>query len=169
MTGGLAVALLVAGCGGDGTPAGPSWVAAAPSATPESGPTSAPVALSLGRARARYLEIVRPYNTALEAFESAAQAGRAWTALRPLAAKVAAANRTHGRALRDTTWPARVREPVTALLRETDAAQREWERAARAETAAELLDAVNAAIRHSGAKQAGAVRSALGLAAYTES
>lgn len=159
----LTLTLLAAGCGGAQEEAPAAQQAASPATS------SASAELSLADASARYLEIVAPYNTAVEEFEDAAQSGQSWTKLRDLAAKVAQANKAHGQLLRDTAWPAQVREPMAALLTEIDAAQPYWEKAAQAKTEKELTDAVLAAVEHSGAKQAGAVRQALGLPPYTES
>ena len=161
----LALTMLAAGCGGQEDPPASSASATPPVSTVSPTPT----ALTLAQAKTRYLEIVAPYNTVLEEFESAAQANKPWRSLLPLAAKVASENKAHARALRATEWPAQVRVPMAALLKETDAAQPYWERAARAKTADELAEAVLAAVKHNGSKPAGQVRSELGLPPYAES
>jgi len=162
----LALTVLLAGCGGQSAPS------AAPTAarpTESTAATTTPATLSLADAKARYLEIVAPYNEALEALETAANGGKSWTAVRTLAGKVAQTNAAHAEALRAIAWPEPVREPMAALLAEADAAQRHWERAASAKGAEELAGAIRDAARRSGAKQAGKVREALGLPPYRES
>lgn len=158
----LALTLLTTGCAGtpEQRPAGQQTASAA--STPTAGE------LSVAEAGRRYLEIVAPYNIALEELESAAQGGESWTALRTRAAKVAQANEQHAQALRAVTWPAQARGPMAALLAETDAAQPHWLRAAQAKTADEFGAAVRSAVSHSGAKAAGEVRTALGLPPYSE-
>ena len=125
--------------------------------------------MSVADARERYLKIIGPYNAALEKFESAAHAGRSWTDLRTLAGEVVDTNAAQAGALRAVDWPERVREPMAALLEETDAAQRYWSSAARATSADALASAVRSAAAHSGTKQANEVRSGLGLPPYAES
>lgn len=162
----LALILLVSGCGATqqhppAPPAGQQTASPAPSPTPSE--------LSLAQAKARYLEIVAPYNTALEKLESAANAGRSWTVVRTLAGKVAEANAAHARQLRATPWPAELHAPMAALLVETDAAQRYWQRAAQAKSAEELGRAIRAAAGHSGKTPATQIRAKLGLPPYSES
>lgn len=162
----LALALLVAGCGvrqDELTQAG------APGPSVSVAPPPTPSALTVAEAGPRYLQIVAPYNKALEALETAANSGKSWTTVRALAVKVAEANETHARALRATLWPEEVRAPMAALLAETDAAQRYWESAGRAKNVDELARAIRSASRHSGAKPANEVRAKLGLPAYSES
>lgn len=162
----LALALVVAGCGG--TPEDPA-AAGTPAQTASAAPAPTPSALTVAEAGPRYLEIVAPYNKALEEMETAANSGKSWTTVRALAAKVAEANETHARALRATVWPDVVRTSMAALLAETDIAQRYWESAGRAKNVDELARALRAAGRHSGAKPAGEIRAKLGLPAYSES
>src|SRR5215211_6147422 len=147
----LALALLAGGCGGQGS-ADPAQPAPPPAAAPSA--SSGPSALTVAAAGPRYLEIVKPYNVALERFEDAAHANTPWRDLRPLAAAVAQANAAHAQALRETPWPEEVRAPMAALLAEIDLAQREWQRVAAAKTADELAQAVRAAAAHSGSKPA---------------
>jgi hypothetical protein len=125
--------------------------------------------LTVAEAGRRYLEIVAPYNKALEELETAANSGKAWTTVRALAVKVAETNKSHGLALRTTAWPEEVRAPMAALLAEMDVAQRYWDTAARAKNVDELARAIRSAGKHSGAKPAGEVRAKLGLPAYSES
>jgi hypothetical protein len=162
----LVLTLLTGGCGGAGSGDSSTWVTSP--APPTTSPTPGAVALTLAQAGPRYLQIVKPYNTALERFEDAAQANTPWRSLRPLAAKVAQANAAHAKALRETRWPIGVRAPMAKLLAETDLAQRDWERAAAAKTADDLAQAVRSAVRHNGSKPAGQIRTLLGLPAYSE-
>jgi hypothetical protein len=157
----LALTLLIAGCAGtsENAAAGQQAQSVAPS----------PAALSTAEAGKRYLEIVAPYNAALEELESAAQAGESWAKLRTRAAKVAQTNQEHGQALRAIVWPEPVRAPMAALLAQIDAAQAHWQRAAQAKTADEFATEVRAAAGYSGAQAASEVRAALGLPAYSES
>ena len=162
----LVLALLASGCDGESLDA--TATASGPSPATSSAPDATPAALSVAEAGPRYLEIVKPYNTALEKFEDAAHAGKPWRDLRPLAGEVAAANAAHAKALREVRWPAEAEAPMAALLTEIDLAQREWERAANAKTADELAQAVRSAVAHSGAKRAGEIRTLLGLPPYSE-
>jgi hypothetical protein len=125
--------------------------------------------VTVAQAGVRYLEIVKPYNTALKKFEDAAHAGTPWRDLRPLAGEVAQANAAHAQALRETNWPVGVEAPMAALLKEVDVAQQNWQRAANAQTADDLAQAVRAAAGHSGSKPAGQIRTLLGLPPYSES
>lgn len=161
----LTLTLLVAGCGTQEHRLEP----AAGQATASAAPSPTPTELTLAQAKARYLEIVAPYNTALKAFVSAAHANEPWRDLRPLAGKVASANAAHALQLRVTPWPAEVRAPMAALLKETDTAQRYWLRAAQAKTADELASAVHAAAAHSGKTPATEIRAKLGLPPYSGS
>jgi hypothetical protein len=166
----LVLTLLAGGCAGTSQENSPAS-AMSPAAPPVTSPTSdpAPNPLTVAQAGTRYLEIVKPYNTALETFEDAAHAGTPWRDLRPLAGEVARANAAHAQALRETSWPVGVQAPMTALLTEIDLAQRDWQHAANANTADELARAVRSAAAHSGSKPAGQIRTLLGLAPYTES
>jgi hypothetical protein len=163
----LVLVLLSGGCGGGGS-ADSSTSVASP-APPVTSPTpTKPVALTIAQAGPRYLAIVKPYNTALEKFEDAAHANTPWRSLRPLAGKVAQANATQAKALRETHWPTAVQAPMAALLAETDLAQRDWDRTATAKTADELAQAVRSAARHNGSKPASQIRTLLGLPPYSE-
>jgi hypothetical protein len=161
----LALTLLAAGCR-EAPDRSATTAAEARTAAPTAKPT--PAALTLPQAKARYLEIVTPYNTALEKLETAANGGKSWTTVRTLAGKVATANAEHAQALRATAWPDEVRKPMAALLAETDTAQGYWQRAARAKNAEELMSAIRSAAKHSGSKPATEIRSKLGLPAYRE-
>lgn len=161
----LVLALLLTGCGerSETLTQSPAWQSAAPAA-----PTS-PTTLTAAEAKARYLEIVEPYNTALEKLEDGANAGKSWQTVRALAGEVAQTNAAHAMELRGTAWPEKARAPMAALLEETDAAQRHWQRAARAAGTEELMREIRSASARSGAKEATRVRAALGLPAYRES
>ncbi|MFI6263141.1 hypothetical protein [Micromonospora sp. NPDC051006] len=159
----LPLIVLLAGCGGGEqvhpqAPA-PVWQSAAP---------TTPAALTLAEAKSRYPAIVAPYNTALEELEDAVNAGKPWRTVRTLAADVARTNAAHAVELRETVWPAKVRAPIAALLKENDVALRHWRRAGEATDADALMREIRAAAAHSGAKEAGRVRTALGLPAYRE-
>ena len=160
----LALILLVAGCGVRQDE--PAWV---DSPIASAAPAPTPSALTVAEAGRRYLEIVAPYNKALEELETAANDGRSWTTVRALAARVAETNKSHGLALRSTAWPEEVRTAMADLVAEIDTAQRYWESAARAKTVDELAGAIRSASRHTGAEPAGQVRAGLGLPAYSES
>ncbi|MEH0934042.1 hypothetical protein [Micromonospora psammae] len=162
----LTLIVLLAGCGGgeqvDPQAPAPVWQSAAP-ATP-----ATPAALTPAEAKSRYLAIVAPYNTALEELEDAANAGKPWRTVRRLAADVARTNAAHAVELRETLWPAEVRAPMGALLKENDVALRHWRRAGEAADADALMREIRAAAAHSGAREAGKIRTALGLPAYRE-
>lgn len=186
-TAALALTVLITGCGGTSeSPSAPAAIEQTAQATEQTAPatgqqtapaiertalaapTPTPIVLAPADAGKRYLEIVSPYNEALEALENAANAGRSWTEVRTLAAEVARANATQAEDLRATAWPEQARPPMAALLAEIDVAQRHWDRAAKATTAEELGRAIQDAAAHSGAEQAGEVRAALGLPPYRE-
>lgn len=156
----LALTLLTAGC------AGTSETDRPPSQQSSAAATTAGE-LSVADAAKRYLEIVAPYNSALEDLKAAGKAGESWPALRTRAGKVAQANEQHGKALREVNWPAQARAPMAALLTEIDAAQPHWVRASQAKSSDEFAAAVGDAAEHSGSKAAGEVRAALGLPAYS--
>ncbi|MFI7575366.1 hypothetical protein [Micromonospora sp. NPDC049497] len=159
----LTLTVLLAGCGA-GEQVGPRastpvWQSAAP---------TTPAALTPAEAKSRYLAIVAPYNIALEELEDAANAGKPWRTVRTLAAEVARTNAAHAVELREAVWPAEVRAPMAALLKENDVALRHWRRAGEAADADALMREIRAAAAHSGATEAGRVRTALGLPAYRE-
>ncbi|MEU5907086.1 hypothetical protein [Micromonospora sp. NPDC047527] len=151
----LTLIVLLAGCGGgeqvDPQAPAPVWQSAAP---------TTPAALTPAEAKSRYLSTVASYNTALEELEDAVNAGKARRTVRTLAADVARTNAAHAVALRETVWPEEVRASMGALLKENDVALPRAGEAARRE--------IRAAAAHSGAKEAGRVRAALGLPAYRE-
>lgn len=158
----LALALLAAGCADQ-----PSEDR--PLSQQSTSAASSPAELSVSEAGKRYLEIVAPYNSALEELKAAGKAGESWTALRTRAGKVAEANEQHGKALRAVAWPEPVRASMAALLAEIEAAQPHWARAAQAKSSDEFAAAVRDAAAHSGSKAAGEVRAALRLPPYSSS
>src|SRR6266511_2047409 len=119
-------------------------------------------------ATVRYLEIVRPYNVALERLEQAFNSGAPLVRLRALADAVAGTNATQMRQLRATVWPSAVRSPMKQLLTESAAAQPYWRQAAEASTREELARSVLEAARHDGTGPANKIRRALGLDDYNE-
>lgn len=159
----LAALLTACGTASTSSTATGTWQAPSPAASPS------PAALTVAQARARYMEIVTPYNTALAGFEAAAHAGQPWRSLCPLAGRVAGANKVQADELRTTAWPDVARAPMADLLAETDAAQVYWEQARDAKTSNDLADAVRGAAAHSGTAAANRVRAALGLPAFSHS
>jgi hypothetical protein len=124
--------------------------------------------LSRAAAAKRYLEIVRPYNVALERLEQAFNAGAPLVRLRALVDAVARSNAAHLRQLRATAWPSVVRAPMKQLLAESAAAQPYWHQAAEASTREELARSRVEAARHNGTGPANKIRHALGLDDYDE-
>ncbi|MBC6465382.1 hypothetical protein [Actinomadura alba] len=141
----------------------PAGDEAAPLPQPEPEPEPEPAMLTKAEAAERYLESVRPYNAALDEFETAARADRPWTELRVLAGRVAAANAAQVRILRATTWPEEVRGEVTALMAASVRAGRYWSTAAGADEPQRFRAAVLRAAGLSGKPEATALRHALGL------
>lgn len=162
----LIIALFASGCGTGRGGAG-AWVTAP--ASPLTSPTPSPSTLTVAQAGSRYLQIVAPYNAALQKFQDAAHANEPWRDLRPLAGEVAQANAAQAQALRQTSWPTGIATPMAALLTQIDLAQGDWQRAANAKTSDELAQAVRAAAAHSGSQPAGQIRTALGLPPYSKS
>lgn len=154
----LTLVLLLAGCGGK-APATefPAWELPSPTA-------SAP--LPLKEAKGRYLSIVAPYNTALDELREALGARKPWRTVRKLAGTVATTSAAHAEQLRGTTWPAKVQEPIGALLKENEVALRHWQSAAEATGAEELMREIRAAAAHDGGAEADRVRASLGLPVY---
>src|SRR6266566_566189 len=154
----MAVLVAVAGCSSQ------PQMTSAPAGSPVAPPTTVkPKALSRAAAAKRYLEIVRPYNLALERLEQAFNAGESVVRLRTLAERVARSNAAHIRQLRATVWPSVVRAPMKRLL-----AQPSWRQAAEAGTREDLARSVVAAARHDGTDAANEIRRALGLDDYDE-
>jgi hypothetical protein len=124
--------------------------------------------LTRAAAAKRYLEIVRPYNVALERLEQAFNAGAPLVRLRALADAVARMNAAHMRQLHATVWPSAARAPMRQLLTESAAAQPYWRQAAEASTREELARSLVEAARHDGTDPANKIRRALGLDDYDE-
>ncbi len=164
----LTIALLTSGCGGTsrGGPAASVASTAPPLTSPT--PTPSPKTLTVAQAGTQYLQIVAPYNTALQKFQDAAHANKPWRDLLPLAGEVVRANAVQAQALRQTKWPVEIAAPMATLLTEIDLAQGDWQRAADAKTSDELAQAVRAAAAHSGSQPAGQIRTALGLPPYSK-
>ena len=142
--------------------------ASIPTTTPSPTPKPSASPLSREQARARYLQIVAPYNRSLERLEVEFNAGKPASRLRILAASVSESNATQISALRTTRWPVNLRAPIRDLIAESNAAQQYWRRSAVARTRQELGEAVVAAGRHDGSEPAGTVRKLLGLGDYDE-
>lgn len=160
----LAILIACSACGGE-APAAPSVSPPSVGAAPSSShPTT--VVLTKAQAAARYLRIVRPYNAALERFQTAAHAGQSWVRLRTLAGRIGTANATQIKALRATRWPAGARKRVTALISVSTRAGRYWHAAATATTPDRFRTAVLQAARLSGKPEATALRRTLGLPPY---
>lgn len=168
----VATAALLAAC----TPSAEQDAARPPASVPSSAspPTSSSQpttttrpALSKAQAARRYLQIVKPYNVALETLEKAANAGQPMSRLRQLAETARKATTTEMRALRATRWPSVVRAAARELATEIDASLADWRRASRAQTLEDLIKAVSAATDH-GSAAARTIRQRLQLDKYDE-
>jgi hypothetical protein len=175
-----------AGCGADSGPGvtAPSpAVAGAPSVTPSvpgglnAPPTparsvpvlrSTPAALTIAAAGAKYLQITRPYNVALERFEKAANENMSLSTLQNRAKAVAAANLAEYTALRSTVWPAQVSTQMRALAKADAAARPHWLKVAASESKSEMADHLKAATTAGGKAPSAQIRQLLGLPKYDE-
>lgn len=157
----VTAATLVAGCGTEPTDPGSIVV---PTATTPSGAAE----LSLADAAGRYLEIVRPYNEALEDLEQAVNGGQDLATLTELAGDTAAALETELSQLESVAWPAEVQPHVDDLVAVSEQARPYWQEAAEAQSRDELVTAVLAAGEHDGAEAAGTIRELLELDQYEE-
>ena len=146
-----------------GTPVVGSTPTTSAAATP---PTPAP--LSKPDAARRYLDIVRPYNVALEALETAINSGQPVATLRARADELAAANDTQIKQLQATVWPIEVRAPMAELIAESGKAQPLFLKAAQAKTRSQVVQAVVDFGKHQGKAPAKAIRELLELAKYDE-
>jgi hypothetical protein len=136
--------------------------------TPSSQPTTTtPPALSKAQAARRYLQIVKPYNVAMETLEKAINAGQPMSRLTRLAETTWKASKAELRALRATRWPYVVRAPVKELANAISAGLSDWRRATHAETREALIQAVIAATKH-GSDAAKTIRQRLQLEKYDE-
>jgi hypothetical protein len=183
---GVLVSLFVAGCGADegpGTTApSPASSSSAPATeSPEESryqpPTTAPsapvvrttpAALSLAAAGAKYLQITRPYNVALESFQKAANENMSVTTLQNRAKAVAAANLAESRALLTVTWPTTVSKQIRALANADAAARPHWLKIAAAGTKSEMADHLRDATAAGGMAPSAQIRQLLHLPKYNE-
>jgi hypothetical protein len=176
------VLLLASGCAStvddEPGPAAPTARAAAPAtpAPPTSGPAVAPSSepaeparLGTEEAAVRYLEIVRPYNEAIEALETAINTGQPVDVQQEQAAATLAALRTELEGLRAARWPAEVEPHALSLADAGERAVPSWEAATAATTPEGMVDAVLAALEHDDQPAADAIRRLLSLDQYDES
>lgn len=162
-----------AGCSG----ADPQPVAAQSSASPSASsprtpkPVTAkptPTRLTVAQARTRYLAVTRPYNVALERFETAANNGAGLATLKKQARAIAAANLAESRALAATAWPTNVASLVRELIAADAAARTHWLRAAGADSLDEMARHVRRAAAAGGQAPSAEIRRRLGLPKYDE-
>lgn len=158
----LLAAGLLAGCGSQATDPG-SFVTPAATATP-----TGPVELTREQAADRYLDIVRPYNQALEELEQAFNGGQDLATLTRLAGATAAALETEIGQLQSTRWPAEVQSQVEDLVAASERALPHWREAAAVASRDDLVAAARAAGEHDGGEAAGTIRELLGLDPYDE-
>ena len=180
---GVLSALFVAGCGADEGPATTAPSPASSSSAPpvespdesryEPGPSApvvrtAPAALTLAAAGAKYLQIARPYNVALESFEKAANENMSVTTLQNRAKIVAAANLAESRALLTVTWPSSVSKQIRALANADAAARPHWLKIATADTKSEIADHLKDATEAGNKAPSAQLRQLLHLPKYNE-
>lgn len=172
--------LLVTGCASiaDSTPepgaATPQATESSPAPTPPTPEPASPspseaARLGTEEAAVRYLEIVRPYNEALEALETAINTGQPVDVQQEQAAATVTALHTEITELRNVRWPAEVEPHVLALADAGDEAVPSWETAAAATTSETMITAVLAALEHDDQAAADAIRRLLALDQYDES
>jgi hypothetical protein len=125
-----------------------------------------PAPLSPAAAGKRYLEITRPYNVALEAFERGFNAGEPVRTLQRRARAAADAVGAEAAALDATAWPESVGPLVDELIDNDGPLRRHWVAIAEADT----RDAMLAKVRDlpSGAGAGAEIRVLLGLPEYDE-
>lgn len=176
----LVLVALLAGCGQQvaasptgstqtaptGSASAPTSSAAIPTATAAPSP-SQPAALSTAAAGKRYLEITRPYNVALEAYERGFNAGESVATLKRRARTVADAAGAEAAALGETRWPTAVATLTAELARIDRRARTQWLAVAAADTREAMLGKVRSL--PSGAATGARIRSLLGLPKYDES
>jgi hypothetical protein len=183
---GVLGSICLAGCGADNGPAvtapSPASSSLASVTPPASGgeyprPTpnssvpvvpAAPVTLSLAAAGAKYLQLTRPYNVALERFEKAANANMSLTTLQERAKAVAAANLAESKALTSVTWPSRVSVQIRALATADAAARPHWLRVAAAGSKSDMSRQVDLASAAGDKAPSAKIRQLLGLPKYDE-
>jgi hypothetical protein len=127
-----------------------------------------PAALTVAAAGAKYLQITRPYNVALESFQKAANENMSVTTLQNRAKAVAAANLAESQALLTVTWPTTVSRQIRAVANADAAARPHWLKIAtagtRSEMSAHLKEATAAAHKAPSAQ----IRQLLHLPKYNE-
>jgi hypothetical protein len=116
----------------------------------------------------QYLLVTRPYNVALERFETAANSGASVATLRARARAVAAANLAESKQLLAIAWPSKVAKQIQALAWANAAARPHWVRAAGADSLTEMARHVKLASAESGKAPAAEIRRLLGLPKYDE-
>jgi hypothetical protein len=128
--------------------------------------TTTPVPLSPAAAGKRYLEITRPYNVALEAFERGFNAGESVRTLQRRARAAADAVGAEAAGLDAAAWPESVAPLVDDLVQNDGLLRRAW----LAIAAADTRDAMLAKVRKlpSGARVGAEIRVLLGLPEYNE-
>ncbi|MEU8224396.1 hypothetical protein [Kribbella sp. NPDC048915] len=152
------------------TPSAPDGAYGPPSSAP-SAPVvraSAPPALTVAAAGAKYLQITRPYNVALERFEQAANENMSLTTLQNRAKAVAAANLAEYTALRSVVWPAKVSTQMRALAKADLAARPHWLAVAASKSNDEMADHLKRATAAGGKAPSAQIRKLLGLPKYDE-
>lgn len=175
----LALVGLLAACGQTPGPtavrstarAGSTATATPVTATPATpAPSTAmptpPAPLSPAAAGKRYLEITRPYNVALEAFERGFNAGESVRTLQRRARTAADAVGAEAAALDATAWPESVAPLVADMVANDGPLRRQWLAIAEADT----RDAMLGKVRDlpSGAGTGAEIRVLLGLPEYDE-
>ncbi|WP_427887734.1 hypothetical protein ACQHIV_32510 [Kribbella sp. GL6] len=180
---GVLSAVFVAGCGAGEGPAttapSPAVRSSAPTTRPPDEaryqpPTPAPVVRSvptaptLAATGAKYLQITRPYNVALESFEKAANENMSVTTLQNRAKAVAAANLAESRALLKVTWPSSVSKQISALAASDTAARPHWLKVAAAGTKSEMAAHLKEATAAAGKAPSAQIRQLLHLPKYNE-
>lgn len=128
--------------------------------------TSRPATLSKTAAGKRYLEITKPYNVALEAFEHGFNSGESVSTLKRRALKVAEAADAEATALAATPWPSSVASLMADLAQTDGRLHTRWLAVAAADTRDSMLGKVRNL--PSGADTGAKVRSLLGLPKYNE-
>ncbi|MFF0265656.1 hypothetical protein [Kribbella sp. NPDC004536] len=180
---GIVSAVFVAGCGADEGPATTAPSPASSSSAPpvespdesryQPGPSApvvrtAPAALTLAAAGAKYLQLTRPYNVALESFEKAANENTSVTTLQNRAKVVAAANLAESQALLKVTWPSSVSKQIRALANADAAARPHWLKIAAAGTKSEMADHLKEATAAGNKAPSAQLRQLLHLPEYNE-
>ncbi|WP_156077016.1 hypothetical protein [Saccharothrix sp. NRRL B-16314] len=171
--GALVVLCAVSGCSTASTDEVPAaavaeTVATTAATTVGTTASAVPVPLAKDEAARRYLDIVKPYNEALEHLEQGLNDGRPIAEVQALADATAKANQAHVAELRAVVWPADVVPAMTALIAESEPAQPHWDRAALAPTREAVIEAVKAAIPGGSSEAATTIRTLLSLDKYDE-